>query len=154
MKCLLIFFILLLCSCSPFRSLRAKTFVYTTGDEKRILPLLVPKKYLKEEKLSDPNGNETIMYTYPDSALLYFAHADTLKEYHPINEAMHLRLPHPGGGWMYKGMDSSKRLYWREIKQGNLRFGYRNVSPELEIKFDSSLNYASYPKPRNRSIRE
>jgi hypothetical protein len=154
MKCLLIFVLFFLSSCTLFQGFRTKSFSYTTGKEKRILPLLVPAKYLKEERTSDENGNEVIVYTYPDSAFLYFANADTVKEYQPINEEMHLPLPHPAGGWMYKGMDSSKRLFWREIKQGNLRFGYRNVSPDLEIKFDSSLNYASYPKLRRRSMRE
>jgi hypothetical protein len=94
------------------------------------------------------------VYTYPDGTFLYFANGDTLKKYQPINEEMNVRLPHPAGGWMYKGMDSSKRLFWREVRQGNLRFGYRNVSADSEIRFDSSLNYASYPKIRLRSKRE
>ncbi|HVG16033.1 MAG TPA: hypothetical protein VM935_13780 [Chitinophagaceae bacterium] len=153
MKNLLII-LLLLSSCSPFRSMRVKTFPYTTGGKTNILPLLVPNKFSKAENVRDSSGNEAMVYTYPDGAFLYFANGDTLKEYQPINEAMNVRLPHPAGGWMYKGMDSSKRLFWREVKQGNLRFGYRNVTPDLEIKFDSSLNYASYPKLRRRSMRE
>jgi len=154
MKCTLIVLLLVMAFCSPFKGLRAKSFVYSTGETSRVLPLLVPGKYLKEEKLSDAKGNQALVYTYPNGALLYFANADTLKEYQPINKEFNLRLPHPAGGWMYKGMDSSTRLFWREIRQGNLRFGYQNVSADLEIKFDSSLNYAGYPKLRRRSRRE
>jgi hypothetical protein len=96
-----------------------------------------------------------LFYTYANGAILYFASADTLKEYQPINKQLNVRLPHPAGGWMYKGMDSSTHLFWREVKQGNLRFGYQNVPSDLEIKFDSSVNYASYPKVvRRRSRRE
>ncbi len=153
MKIILCSLVLLFAFCSPFRGLRKKEFVYTTDKVSRSLPLLVPKNYKKEEKLVDNKGNQALVYTYPNGAMLYFANADTLKEYQPINKQLNVRLPHPAGGWMYKGMDSSTRFFWREVKQGNLRFGYRNVSSDLEIKFDSSVNYASYPKVVRRRLR-
>jgi hypothetical protein len=47
---------------------------------------------------------------------------------------------------VYKGQDE-KELFYREIRQGNLRFGYRQVSPDAELLFDSATNFASLQKP-------
>ncbi len=57
----------------------------------------------------------------------------------------HVAKMHPGGGFFFKGRDSTG-LYWRELRQNNFRAGYRNVSSDVEEKFDSAVNYAGYKK--------
>ena len=63
-----------------------------------------------------------------------------------IDTTVHIPLASYGGGVMYKGVMPSL-LYWREVQRGKYRFGYRNVSTELESRFDSAVNYTAQMRP-------
>lgn len=106
------------------------------------MPFIIPKNYVKQE-IRDSAGNREQYYYYTGGGVLYAAYlADTTKELQPINIKIHQPQIHRLGGLIYKGQDSAD-LYYREIRQGNFRFGYRFVPEVLELQFDSATNFAS-----------
>ena len=141
------FFLLLLVifsSCSLFNGFKKREFHYTDNNSPQKITLLIPKGFNDNKKIIDSSGNQQQVFSYDNKTFLYFAFtADTAKEYQPIIKENHLAKMHPAGGFFYKGRDSTG-LYWRELRHGNFRAGYKNVSPEIEEKFDSAVNYAGY----------
>lgn len=106
------------------------------------LPIIIPKGYVKEER-TDTAGIALFTFHYPDGAYIYAAYlADTTYELQAFDKTYHQPLVHRLGGWVYKGQTADK-LFYREIRQGAYRFGYRNVSLANEGYFDSATNYAS-----------
>jgi hypothetical protein len=103
--------------------------------------VIIPKGFSKERTEVDSSGNTILTYSYGPE-LFYMANmADTSTYVFPIDELINIpRLYEPTGALVYKGMDST-HLYWREVRQNKLRTGYRNVSPEKEVRFDSATNY-------------
>jgi hypothetical protein len=140
---MLLYMVLVCCAaCSPYAGLRKKTFSYNTSQPSQSLRTLVPKRYAKQETTVDSAGNPHQVYRYGNGAFLYFIHTtDTATLFHPIDTAGNIPLPHPFGGRMYKGLDSSGR-YWREVRTDSFRFGYRFVPEASEHLFDSAVNYA------------
>jgi hypothetical protein len=135
-------------SCSLFNGFKRREFHYTANSSSQKIALLVPKGFESEKKLIDSAGNHQQVFNYENGAFLYFALiADTTKEYQTIMEERHMTKMHPGGGYFFKGRDSTG-LYWRELRQNNFRAGYKNVSSEVEEKFDSAVNYAGYKRER------
>lgn len=143
-----IFFIstaILLCSCYLLKDYRKKEFVYQSNGHNSTQPFIVPKGYLKEEK-KDTAGITLHTFYYPGGTFLYAAYlTDTTYELQSINKVIHQPLIHRLGGQVYKGQDTNE-LFYREIRQGNLRFGYRYVPAYLEHLFDSATNFASLQK--------
>ena len=137
-----LFLLLIGCaSCSLFDGMRKKTFEYNNG---QFLSLLVPKGYKKVEVQTDGAGNRLHLFSYANDASLYFAFGDTTKEYQPIDTTMNIAKFYPGNVLFYKGQHNNNRLFWRESKYKNFRFGYRNISGKEESAFDSSVNYAGW----------
>ena len=137
----LLFLLLIGCtSCSLFDGMKKRSFEY---DNSQFLPLLVPKGYKKAEVQTDSAGNKLHLFSYANDASLYFAFGDSTKEYQPIDTTMNIAKFYPGNVLFYKGQDPNNRLFWRESRYKNFRFGYRNISTERESAFDSSLNYAA-----------
>jgi len=136
-------FVLMLCaSCSLFSGLRKRKFTYTVNGQPQTLRILVPKRYAKKQKPTDSASSQQQLYTYKNGALLYIIYTtDTLAQFQPIDTAEHIPKLHPYGGLLYKGLDSAG-LFWREIRTDSFRFGYRYVPQEVEILFDSAVNYA------------
>ncbi len=140
--CLLL--LIIASSCSLFNGFKRKEFHYTDNNTPQKIALLIPKGFDSEKKSVDSAGNQQQVFSYENGAFLYFSFlADTTKTYQPIQEERHITKTHPGGGYFFKGRDSTG-LYWRELRQNNFRAGYKNVSPEVEEKFDSAINYAGY----------
>lgn len=109
------------------------------------VPIIVPKGYVKQERL-DTAGIALQTYQYPGGAIIYAAYLmDTTFKLLPFNDSLHQPLIHRLGGLVYKGQDVEE-LYYREIRQGHLRFGYRGVPSLNEGFFDSATNYASLQK--------
>lgn len=136
---------ILLASCFLFRDYRQTAFIYNQNGRPTSIFLVVPKGYVKKERL-DTSGITMQTYSYPDGAMLYAAYlSDTTFEIQPFNKAIHQPLIHRLGGLVYKGQDSAL-TFFREIRQGNMRFGYRGVSSLNEGLFDSSTNHASLQK--------
>ena len=139
-------------SCGLFSPYKNRQFTYTdsTGQQKT-LALKVPRGFKTTSVETDSAGNKEQVYKYLNGAVYYAAYSlDTTRTYQPIDTSMNQPLPHRLGGWIYKGQDSS-HLFWREIRMDSLTFGYRNVSRDNEIKFDSALNYSSlYGERRKR----
>lgn len=134
-----------LASCFLFRDYKKTTFAYKQGGQQVAMPLVVPKGYARQERL-DTAGVSMQTYHYPDGAMLYAAYLmDTTFEIQPFNKTNHQPLLHRLGGMVYKGQDSNLSFF-REIRQGNMRFGYRGVSSINEGLFDSSTNHASLQK--------
>lgn len=132
-------------SCFLFKDYRRSTFAYQQNGQPVSMPLVVPKGYVKQERI-DTAGITMQTFYYPGGAWLYAAYvADTAYEIQPFNKAIHQPLVHRLGGLVYKGQDSNL-AFFREIRQGNLRFGYRGVSSLNEGLFDSSTNHASLQK--------
>lgn len=147
MKLLTLFLIssILLSSCFLFKEYRKKKFVYTANAQKVSLPIIVPKGYLKQER-TDTAGISLYTFSYPGGAILYAAYlTDTTAELQPINTIIHQPHIHRLGGVVYKGQDENE-LYYREIRQGAFRFGYRFVPEIFELQFDSATNFASLQK--------
>jgi hypothetical protein len=110
------------------------------------------KGFIKEEKL-DTAG--VMLHTFLLSLRRHVICAflrDTLMELQAFDKRMHQPRVHVRGGQVYKGQDE-KELYYREIRQGNLRFGYRLVPGSVELLFDSATNFASLQKQLNAGIR-
>lgn len=135
----------LLCSCFLFKDYKKKEFVYSKNGQTTSLPIIVPKGYLKQEAI-DTAGVMLHTFYYSGGAILYTAYlTDTTAELQPINTAIHQPQIHRLGGIVYKGQDENE-LYYREIRQGAFRFGYRFVPEVFELQFDSATNYASLQK--------
>jgi hypothetical protein len=144
--CLL--FLIIASSCSLFNGFRKREFYYTDNNSPRKIELILPKGFKGVKEIVDSAGNQQQVFSYENGAFLYFAFlTDTTKEYQPIIKERHMTKMHPGGGCFFKGRDSTG-LYWKELQQGNFRAGYKNVSSEIEEKFDSAVNYAGYKRVR------
>lgn len=132
-------------SCFLFKDYRKKEFVYSNNGQNVSQPIIVPKGYIKQE-VTDTAGTHLTTFHYPDGAYLYAAYlTDTTYELQQLNKIIHQPLFHRLGGMVYKGQDENE-LFYREIRQGNLRFGYRKVSLYSEALFDSATNFASLQK--------
>ena len=106
------------------------------------MPLIVPRGFVKQERI-DTAGITMQTFHYPGGAVMYAAYlADTTAEIQPFNQAIHQPLIHRLGGLVYKGQNDDL-LFFREIRQGNMRFGYRDVPSLNEGYFDSATNHAS-----------
>ena len=142
-RILLIFFLVVVgASCFSSKDYRKKEFAYNANGQSKVLPIIVPKGYAKKER-KDTAGISLYVFYYPQGYYLYAAHLiDTSYELQSINKTAHQPLLHRLGGQVYKGQDRNE-LFYREIRQGNLRFGYRNVPGYLEFEFDSATNFAS-----------
>jgi len=137
-----ILLMVILNSCFLFKDYKKKEFVYISNGQNLSQPIIVPKGYTKEE-VTDTAGIHLTTFHYPDGAYLYAAYLkDTTYELQQFNRMNHQPLYHRLGGMVYKGQDANE-LFYREIRQGNLRFGYRNVSLYSEALFDSATNFAS-----------
>lgn len=149
MRKLLLFFFLpmLFPACFLRRDYKASSFTYTANGQPATLPLVVPNGYAKMEK-KDTAGIALQTFYYPNGALLYAAYlTDTTYEVQPFDKTLHQPQIHRLGGEVYKGQDE-KELFYRDIRQGNLRFGYRFVPKRMEGLFDSSTNFASLQRGR------
>jgi hypothetical protein len=130
-------------SCTVYAGLRKRTFTFTDNNEPQTLRLKVPKRYKSRELLTDSAGNVQQVYHYSNGALLYVVYTtDTLSHFQQIDTANNIPKIHPYGGLMYKGLDSSGR-FWRAVRTDSFRFGYRFVPPDVEVLFDSAVNYAA-----------
>jgi len=139
-------FLLLLLGLSAciFRKEKYKTsrFTYTRNGQAVSIPLVVPKGFQRQERV-DTAGVSLQTFYYPNGAMLYAAFLqDTLMELQPFDKRLHQPHTRRAGGLVYKGQDAEERFY-REIRQGNLRFGYRLVPRSAELQFDSATNFAS-----------
>ncbi|HEX8316004.1 MAG TPA: hypothetical protein VF609_13475 [Flavisolibacter sp.] len=109
------------------------------------MPLIVPRGFVKQER-RDTAGVSLQTFYYPGGAIMYAAYlADTTFEIQPFSKTSHQPLVHRLGGLVFKGQDENE-LFYREIRQGNLRFGYRGVPSLNEDFFDSATNFASLQK--------
>lgn len=137
------FLVVVLCaSCSLFSGLRKRNFTFTANGKPQTLRMQVPKRYAKKQNLVDSAGRQQQLYTYSNGALLYVVYTtDTLVQFQPIDTTVNVPKPFGNSGLMYKGLDSA-RLFWREVRTDSFRVGYRYVPQEMEIVFDSAVNYS------------
>jgi len=141
----LLFVVFFVSSCFLFKDYKKTEFVYDRNGQAATMPFIVPKGFVKQER-TDTAGISLQTYYYPGGAMLYAAYlADTTYELQSFNKDIHQPLFHRLGGLVYKGQ-SEKELFFREIRQGNYRFGYRGVPSINESYFDSATNYASLQK--------
>ena len=142
------FFILplLLAACFLGRKeYKTTEFTYSRNGQAFSIPLVVPNGFSRHEK-ADTAGISIQTFYYPNGALLYAAYLqDTQMRIQPFDARMHLPKVHTRGGLVFKGQDENE-LFYREIRQGNLRFGYRQVPGSAELLFDSATNFASLQK--------
>ena len=132
-------------SCFLFKDYKRKELTYVQNGQSQTVSILVPKGYVKEEA-KDTAGIYLHSFQYPGGATLYAAYLnDTTYELQSFNKSLHQPLELLQGGLVYKGQDSTD-LFYRELRQGNFRFGYRNVSSANEVFFDSATNYAAWQK--------
>lgn len=138
--------LLLLSACFLRRKdYRATQFTYTQNGQAYSVPLVVPKGFQRQERV-DTAGVTFHAFYYPYGAVLYAAFLqDTMTELQGFDKRMHQPRNHYPNGFVYKGQDADERFY-REIRQGNLRFGYRLVPGAVELLFDSATNFASLQK--------
>jgi len=137
-----LFLPLVLSACFLAKEYKQKKFTYTENGQSVALPLVVPRGYVKEEK-KDTAGITLQTFYYPGGAMLYTAYLrDTNFVLQLFNDSLHQPQIHGLGGLIYKGQNEDE-LYYREIRQGNLRFGYRLVPEAFELLFDSATNFAS-----------
>jgi hypothetical protein len=140
---LILFLFAVLNSCFLFSKFKRTDFTYDEGSQLYSIPIVVPRGYNKERTEVDSSGNTILSYSYPNEALFYVAHIeDSSLQIQPIAEQDN--IPHLAtgtGAVIYKGMDAD-HLLWREVRQNDLRVGYRSVPKEWESRFDSATNYA------------
>jgi len=138
----ILFLCIVLSSCFLFSKYRRTDFTYNEGSQSYTIPIVVPKGFVTEKTEVDSSGNTILSYVYKNNALFYIAHLeDTSTQLQPIEENKNEpRINLTTGALVYKGVDSTN-LYWREIRRNDLRFGYRFVPKEWEVRFDSATNY-------------
>lgn len=129
-------------ACFLAREYKQASFSYTANGQLASMPLIVPKGYVKEERI-DTTGVMMHLFRYANGAFLYAAYVpDTTAQLQAINKSLHQPVGGPQGGLVYKGIDEND-LFYREIRRGPLRFGYRNVPESVELRFDSATNFAA-----------
>jgi hypothetical protein len=135
--------LLLLSACFLRRKeYQATQFTYTRNGQVYSIPLVVPKGFQRQERV-DTAGVTLHTFYYPYGAMLYAAYLqDTMIELQPFDKRLHQPRSDYPSAFIYKGQDADERFY-REIRQGNLRFGYRLVPRATELLFDSATNYAA-----------
>jgi hypothetical protein len=137
MKYILLF--LLITVFSACGAWQRRQFIFSDEGVQRSLTVSVPRGFKSEEKSKDADGSERLEYSYSNGAKLYFARlSDTTRTFQFIDSSMNIPRTTPFGGTVYKGMDSSG-LWWSEIRIGDLRFGYENVPPRRETRFDQAI---------------
>ena len=114
--------------------------------------IIVPKGFKRQEAIND-SISQGVIYHYLDGAEFYILYTPLDSIYQTFDTSLHIPQPHLQGGIFYKGIDSTKR-WWREAQPPSFRIGYRNVSSENEVLFDSAVNYlkpsvSSYRKRNN-----
>ena len=147
MRLILLALLFLLNSCYIFSGYKKRSFDYKVGKETVSFPLIIPVGYSHHKSNIDSGGNKEELYYYNGKGYLYFVNEITPKDYQPIVEERNIPLQHPMGGTFYKGMDKNG-LFWSEIRTEHFKFGYRNIQPGLELRFDSALNFAGYQNLR------
>ena len=133
--------IVLLMSCNPFRNFKTRQL----ESDGKILSLSIPNRYIKEESRIDSLGNKLQVFNYGNGAYLYFATVKDSVDLQLIDKEKNIAKLHSIGGIFYKGIDA-KGLFWREVQIDNLRYGYKNVTRDSEIKFDSAINFVKIIK--------
>ena len=136
MKFVCFYLMILLVGCNPFRNFKSSQF--NAGD--KTLALSVPPRYIKQELRTDSAGNTIQVYNYGDGAYLYFGTVKDSIDLQQIDREKNIPKPHINGGLFYKGVDANG-LFWQEVQNGNLRYGYKNINRDNEIKFDSAVNF-------------
>lgn len=87
-------------------------------------------------------------FEYPGGAIFYTALLkDTQVRIFPFDTSLHQPISHISGGTVLKGQNEEE-LFYREIRVGNVRVGYRNVSWYAELLFDSATNHTSLQAAR------
>lgn len=141
-KLLPVCFAVVITGCFLVKDYSKRSFAYSAHGQAATLPVIVPRGYLKQES-ADTAGIRLQAWYYPGGAMIYTAYLnDTTAELQPISKAVHQPQVHRLGGLIFKGQDENE-LFYREIRRGNFRFGYRFVPRGMEWEFDSSTNYAS-----------
>ncbi|ANE50966.1 hypothetical protein [Flavisolibacter tropicus] len=148
---LVIIILAVLPSCFLFKDYKRREFTYTrTGDStSTTVATIVPKGYKRVKEIADSSGHQGLAYYYKDGAELYILYTPLVDNYQPIDTLRHIPKPQLQGGVFYKGIDSTRR-WWREAQPPSFRFGYRNVSSEKEVFFDSAVNYIKPGMPQKR----
>jgi len=135
-----IFIMLLLTGCRPWQK---GQFSYTGSNGTKTIPFVIPNGYARQAQQVDSAGNTIRTFRYSSGSIFYIAHmADTSMHIQVIDPDANIpRVSLHNGALVFKGMDENQR-YWREVRQGAFRVGYRGVSPQREARFDSATNYA------------
>jgi hypothetical protein len=143
----IVFIAMSLSSCFLVSKFRKDRFTYTEGSQPRSIPIAVPRGYISEKREQDSAGNVIHRYSYPGKGVFYVAYmADTTVQIQPINAEENLpKVSTITGAMVYKGMTGDD-LFWREVRQNRIRFGYTGVPRLLEGRFDSATNYPVYRK--------
>ena len=130
---------IILFSCSPYKF--TNTRIQSPDGEVRVK---VPRGFVKKETNIDSAGNKEQLFLYRGGATLYVTERMDSMVFNNayIDPEMNIPRDHFTGGKVYKGMLPGP-LFWREIRMNGLRVGYRNVSSDSEIVFDSATNYVS-----------
>jgi hypothetical protein len=129
-------------SCFLFKDYKRREFTYTrTGDSlSSTVAIIVPKGFKRQERIADSLGNQGMVYHYKEGAEFYILYAPLGDNYQAFDTVGHIPQPHLQGGIFYKGIDSTQR-WWREAQPPFFRIGYRNVTSDSEVDFDSAVNY-------------
>lgn len=143
----IVFMAMAFSSCFLISKFRKDRFTYTEGAEVRSIPIAVPRGYISEKREQDASGNVIARYHYPGAGQFYVAYmADTTVQIQPINPEENIpKISTITGAVVYKGMNGED-LFWREVRQNRVRFGYMGVPRLLEQRFDSATNYPVYWK--------
>jgi hypothetical protein len=150
----IVFLSVFLSSCFLSKPYRKETFSFEQNGKAYSYPVVVPRGYSKKVLSVDEKGNNLLTYSYRNGAVFYLAHlTDTSADLQPVNEAENIaRQSHHTGALIYKGMDENY-LYWREVRQKDLRMGYRYVNDKEENRFDSATNFLVVWPLKNLSVK-
>ncbi|HEX6334029.1 MAG TPA: hypothetical protein VFZ78_07365 [Flavisolibacter sp.] len=141
MRWLILLFICFFSSCMLFSGYRKSSFTYSENGTAHTVPVLVPRGYTGSSIERDSAGNTWRMFRYPGRGFFYVGYwIDSLTGLQDVQPQLHQQKEHPSGGWEFKSMDND-HLFWRELRKGGLRTGYRYISPAAEPAFDSASNY-------------
>lgn len=137
----LLLIILFASSCSLFApKFSRSTFNYTGDAKPQAFNIIVPRGYITAKHAADSAGTG-IIYNY-GKATFYIAYLnDTTLQTEFVDPSVNMPLAHPKGGLIYKGWNQNG--FWREIRRGRFRVGYKDVPNDLEGSFDSATNFAA-----------
>lgn len=127
-------------SCEVMKEANKINFIYYNGTQKQRIIMNIPKGS-KIIKITAGGEGEEHRYWYKDSSVIYLSSltgSGTLNELLLNRQQDNYNKRFMSDTASFAGIDE-KGNYWKEVKNGSLRYGYLNVPTDKKAIFDDAI---------------